>query len=125
MQDRVGHRVQKQPELVGRRFLTGARIAAQPMLAFLDEQFGFATSAVDDNVKILRSGLFIGRHHIAHIHTLWPRDDACDHAPLFAPGTSRVEVVGVSDELFRLFVIVLATLVALFGFRDVFSEKPL
>jgi hypothetical protein len=57
MLDRVGHRVQKPPELVGRRFLTGARIAAQPMLAFLDEQFGFTASTVDDNVKILRSGL--------------------------------------------------------------------
>ncbi|MFT4637876.1 MAG: hypothetical protein ACI8T1_001191 [Verrucomicrobiales bacterium] len=95
------------------------------MLAFLDEQFGFATSTVDDNVKILRSGLFIGRHHIAHIHTLWPRDDACDHASPFAPGASRVEVVGVNGDLFRLFVIVLTPLVALFGLRDVFSEKPL
>jgi hypothetical protein len=27
------------------------------MLAFLDEQFGFTASTVDDNVKILRSGL--------------------------------------------------------------------
>ncbi|MFT5192220.1 MAG: hypothetical protein ACI957_005270 [Verrucomicrobiales bacterium] len=50
MQDRVGHRVQKPLELVGRRFLTGARIAAQPKLAFLDEQFGFAASTVNDGV---------------------------------------------------------------------------
>ena len=51
------------------RLLTRARVASQPKLAFLDEQFGFSASAVNDGVKILHFGYLEGRHHVAHLQS--------------------------------------------------------
>ena len=95
--------MQKEAELIGRRFLTGTRVAAQSQFAFFDEEFRFTASAVDCGIEILGFGHLEGRDDIAHIHTLGPGDDAGDDSLLTAPGACRVVGVCVSDDFFGVF----------------------